>query len=267
MGFADLLIQQVRWTLVSLDDGTSIEGQFPATNLRENVSGVWSQQGTVGLNQPILQFIRGELETIQFDAKVFANHQGTLGTRPGNEENIRETVDLIRNLPRRDPDLGRPHVWVLSVGSEFTQRVVVQSVGGIRYDRMRPVDGSLRGVLFSITMWRYEPFDVRDLTGAAESLVTPARTAETYEHIARRVHGDPLLGEALRRRNPDKRVLQEGDLVHVPNARILRRESLPLTPQSLFLKDGDAQRENKVASFEARGGSTLSHLLLTDFGV
>lgn len=266
MGFADLFIQDVKWTLVSRDDGTEIEGQFQAQNVRENVSGVWAQQGTLGLDQPILQFVRGELETIQFDVKVFARHRGTLGTGV-NAEDIRTTVDQIRDLARRDPGLGRPHVWVFAIGEQFSQQVIIQSVGGIRYDRFRPSDGSLRGVLFSMTLWRYEPYEPPGLTTVAESLVTSFKTGETYEHVAKRVHGDPLLGEALRRRNPDNRVPQEGDVVHVPSARTLRLESLPLTPQSLPLKDGDAQRENKVNAFEARGGTYFSHVLKTDFGV
>lgn len=278
MGFADLFIQDVKWTLVSLDDGTEIEGQFQAQNVRENVSGAWAQQGTLGLDQPILQFVRGELETIQFNVKVFARHQGLLGLAGAagvggigagiDAENIRATVDQIKNLARKDPDLGRPHVWVFAIGEEFSQQIVVQSVGGIRYDRFRPSDGSLRGVLFSMTLWRYEPFVPPETTTVvAESLVTSFKTGETYEHVAKRVHGDPLLGEALRRRNPDNRIPQEGDLVHVPSARILRLESLPLIPQSIPLKEGDAQRENKVNAFDARGGTFLSHVLKTDFGV
>jgi len=274
MGFADLLLKQIEWTLTSKDTGTSIVGKFPPTNLRENVAGVWASHGTLGLPQPVLQFVRGAQETVEVDLKAFARHRGVLGlglgavNTPLGPEDIQEEVDLIRSLPRANPDLGRPEVWTFTVGNQFTVQVVVETVGGIRYDRFRPSDGSLRGVMFSCRFLRYIQFDVRDLTGQAviESQVVPAQEGETYEHIAKRIHGDPLLGEALRRRNPDRRILEPGDLVHVPERRILRREVLPLTPQSEFLKAGDRQRENIVDAFAIRGGTALSHVLLEDFG-
>jgi hypothetical protein len=274
MGVADLLLKQIKWTLISQDTGVSLEGKFPPQNLRENVSGVWASQGTLGLSQPILQFVRGDQESVEVDLKAYARHRGILGlglgavNTPLGPEDILDEVDQIRNLARINPDLGRPEVWLFSVGEQFSQQVVVQSVGGIRYDRFRPSDGSLRGVMFSVRMLRYIPFDVQDLTGQAqvESLVTPALPGDAYEHIAKRVHGDASLGEALRRRNPDRRTLQPGDLVHVPAKRTLRREVLPLKQQSLPLKSGARQRDNIVNAFVIRGVPALSHIVLEDFG-
>jgi hypothetical protein len=274
MGFADLLTKQIQWTLTSQDTATEIVGKFPPQNLRENISGVWASQGTLGLPQPVLQFIRGDQESTDVDLKAFARHRGVLGlglgavNTPLGPEDIEEEVALIKSLPRANPDLGRPEVWLFVVGTQFQTQVVVQSVGGVRYDRFRPSDGSLRGVLFSCHMLRYIPFDVQDLTGQAEieSQVVPAQEGETYEHITARILGDAALGEALRRRNPERRTLAAGDLVHVPTRRKLRREVFPLTPQNAFLKAGDRQRANMVDAFDARGGVHLTHVLLEDFG-
>lgn len=268
MGLAETLdrLMSPPWSLVSQDDGTEISGQFPPQNLRENVSGTWSEASTLGLPTPVLQFVKGDLETIQVDLKIFSKHRGLLGTGIGADD-VEERIAQMRDAARADPDLGRPHVWLFSVGTQFSQTVVIRTVGGIRYDRMIPQDGGvLRGAMFTLDMARYVPYSVTDLTAQAESLVTPARTGETYEHIARRVHGDPLLGEALRRRNPDRRILEEGDLVHVPNARKLRGEVLPLTPQSLFLQRGKtAQRDNLVTTFSERGEPKPTHVLLEDW--
>lgn len=230
----------VTWSLVSLDKGTKLEGQFEPQNLTENVGGVWASEGTIGLDQPILQFIRGEQETISCDVKIWAKHHGLFGF--GKGDNISETRDKIRDLARRDSDLGRPHIYLFSVGEEFSQQVVVKSVGGIRYDRMRPKDGSLRGVLFHLEMLRYVEYDTTSLLSAnvAESLVIPAKDGDDYEGIAQRMYGDARLGEVLRRRNPDKRVIVVGDLIHIPPANRVRSE-LSLTPASLFLKDAPAQ--------------------------
>ena len=266
MGLADLLFQDVVWTLISLDTETEIIGQFPPTNLVENVSGVWASEGTLGLEQPILQFIRGAQETISLDVKVWAKHQGLLGTGSGADDLTepgsagllgggqpgRASVDDIRNLARANPDLGRPEVWVFSVGEQFSQQVVVQSVGGIRYDRMRPKDGTLRGVLFRLSMMRYVEYNLDTVIGASESLVVPAKEGDYYEIIANRVYGDAILGEALRRRNPDMRDLAVGDRVHVPQARTLRGE-LKLVPQSTPLTSGTAQRTNLINTLEIHG--------------
>lgn len=262
MGFADLLTKTLTWTLVSQDDGTEIEGDFPAGEVVENIAGAWAEQSTIGLDQPVLQFVGGVLDTLSIEVRVFAKHRGALGTGIGADD-IGDKVAQIRELARRDPDLGRPHVWLFAIGTQLSQRVVVRSVSPIKYDRFRD-DGTIRGIVCTFDMARYEPYSVSGLA-EAESLVTPARTGETYEHVAARVHNDPLLGEALRRRNPDRRVLVEGDLVHVPTARILRREITPLVPQSIPLKAGEAQRANIVEAFRDRGQPTTSFVLLEDW--
>ena len=267
MGLSDLLIPNVVWNLDSLDTSAplSIEGQFPATNLQENISGNWAEQSTLGLSQPLLQFVSGNLDTITCEVMVWAKHQGVIGTGLGADD-IEETVNLIRRLPRVNPDLGRPMVYLFSIGTQFIRQVVVRSVGGIRYGRMRPKDGTLRQVIFTLDMAAYQPFDPASFTGeAAESLVTPAKDGDSYEHIANRVHGDATLGEALRRRNPERRRLTAGDLVHVPRASILRKEITPLTPASLFLQDGDAQRDLFNDTLAAHASDILSHVVLTDF--
>lgn len=274
-----------RWALVSQDfPGHEILGDFPPVDLIENVSATWVEQSTLGLSQPILQFVGGTADTFSFQARVWAKHQGILGTGLLRDD-VDEKVAEIKAAARAHPDLGRPEVFLFAIASvglarsigtllgikapepQIAVQVVVRSVGGIRYDRFRG-DGSMRGAIFSMDLVRYEPYDAEALvtTQEAESLVTPARTGESYEHIAARVHGDPTLGEALRRRNPERPVLAVEDLVHVPSARILRREITPLTPQSLALRSGDEQRENKLAAFKARGGPVSTHVLLKNWG-
>jgi hypothetical protein len=279
------LANHVTWSLSSMDfPGLEYTGDFPPIEVTENISGSWAEQKTLGLIQPILQFTGGNLETIEISIKVWAKHQGILGTGLLTDD-IETRVEQIKDLPRPFPGLNRPQVWLFAMvpkssflsavisqainlkgpTPQLSQQVVVTSVGGIKYDPFRG-DGSLRGATFDISMSRYEPFDINNTATEAESLVTPAITGETYEHVAKRVHGDPNLGEALRRRNPDKLILREGDLVHVPSAKILRRESLPLTPQSLPLKNGDSQRQNILAAFQDRGGPQYTHVLKKDWG-
>lgn len=239
-----------------MDNGTYIQGQFPPQQLTENVAGVWAEAGTLGLDHPILQFVRGALETITLDAKCWANHQGVLGVL---EDNIKEVVDQIRGLPRRDPALGRPHVWLLTVGDEFSQQVVVRSVGGIRYDRMRPFNKSLRGAMFSIEFIRYIEYTLEE-SAKSESLIVNVREGDFYESIAAREYGDPQMGEVLRRRNPDMLDLTVGDKLHIPPKDIARAE-LSLAPASLAMKSTTRSDQLFRDCLALRGGDVTSHTL------
>jgi hypothetical protein len=271
MGAGDLLQKEVIWTLTSLDrPGTGVEGQFRPSNLTENVSGAWAEVSTLGLQQPILQFMRGNLETISFDAKIWAKHSGVLGTGLGSD-NIKQIVDNIRNLPRADPTLGRPHVFTFTWSEEFQQDVVVRSVGGIRYDHARPESmlgskpSSLRGVMFRMDLARYVEYDVAALVGASESLIIYAKQGDTFEIIAKRLYGDAKLGEVLRRRNPESEVLglTEGDRLHILPKVTARHEYSPKR-QSLALKKATAQTALFNAVLDKRSVSRRSHVFHGD---
>ena len=145
MSIGGLFQKPVVWALSSEDTGAYIEGQFRPIGLTENISAVYAEQSTMGLGQPVIQFIRGNADTIKFQAKVWAYSQGVFGTGLGKnalaQDDIEDIVAVIKELPRPTPDLGRPEVYILTVGATFSQRVVVRSVGGIRYDNMRPSQG------------------------------------------------------------------------------------------------------------------------------
>lgn len=213
-GVADLLFQSLNWILTDLEGGPSIEGQFAPTSLTENMVAQYAETATLARSQPILQFQGNGPHTVTFDAKLWAYSQGVLGL---GSQTIEDAIDAIKSTVQIDPDLGRPHIYSFNAGETFVlDSCVVTSVGGIRYDRMRPLDGSHRGVTFSITLQEFVPYDT-SLTGTgAESLVLALRENEGFENLARRVYGDPTPGEALRRRNPDKVVPEVGDLIHLP---------------------------------------------------
>ncbi len=262
MSLQGLFQQPVVWTMTSQDDGSFFEGQFRPTALTENISAVYSDVGTLGMGQPIVQFIRGNVDTITFTAKCWAYSQGLLGTGLGKNslatDDIEEMVDGIKAMCRIDADLGRPHVYILTVGGTFERQVVVQSVGGIKYDNMRPFDGgSMRGVTFDITCLRYVAFG--ETATANESLIYRAKSGDFYESICASVYKRPILGEALRRRNPERRDLQEGDPVHVPPANVLNRE-LDLKPQATALKPGTSVDALKESFLDMRAGPWVTTL-------
>ena len=266
MSIASLFMQEVVWRLTSLDyPGLIIEGQYHPTDLTENISANYAQLGTLGREQPILQYQNGDIHSVTFGAKVFAHHQGILGTGL-NGDNIDDLVFQIRRLPQPDVDLKRPQIWDFTIGDtdNLIMTCVVKSVGGIRYDRLRPSDGSLRGAQFTIELWRYDPFSA-DLTGSQnESLVVPRRSNESFEFIAKKIYGDALIGEPLRRRHPDKVVPKNGDLIRVPPKSALT-VGFVLEPESVSLKPSDATDDVRRKFFDLRGGSYKSHILGADW--
>jgi hypothetical protein len=263
MSIGGLLTQPVVWTMTSLDDKSFFEGQFRPTGLSENISAAYSEVGTLGLAQPVVQFVRGNLDTITFTARCWAYSQGLLGLGPMknvfSQDDIEGAVEAIKNMCRPDEKLGRPHVYVLGIGGTFQRQVVVQSVGGIKYDNMRPAQGgSLRGVTFDITCLRYVAFG-EATTKAAESLIYRAKEGDFYETIAANLYNQPLLGEALRRRNPERRDLAQGDPIHVPPARVLSGE-LDLKPQVTSLKPSERVDELKNEWMDKRAGPWVTTL-------
>ena len=255
----DAFMQSLAWKLTSLDDGTEIEGQYAPSNLRHTVGANYSQMATLGRSQPILQWDGDVLETMTFDAKVFAKHQGLLGLGI-NADEIEDLVDAIKDTVRTG-DKGRPHVFVFTAGEYFEFQCVVKSVGGIVYDRMRPSDGSLRGVMFRMELWRYDEYDTSLSGEGAESLVLPFQGNESFESFGVRVYGDPATGEALRRRNPALVVPSAGDLLHLPPKNKLMRRFSTL-PQTDALRYG-SNEDSKSVLLDAlsRHKSYRSHTL------
>ncbi len=261
-GVTDLLFQSLNWKLTSQDDGKVIEGQFMPTDLVQNISANYAQISTLGRAQPILQFQNDELETITFTARIWAPHQGVAGL---GAETIEEIVDDIKALPRKDPDLGRPKIWEFTAGESLALVCIVKSIGGVRYDRMRPLDGTLRGVTFSMELWRFDEYDVSLSGGAgAESLVLAFKENESFESLGRRVYGDPNVGEPLRRRNPSLVVPTAGDLVHLPPKQNLT-VGFSLEPVSVPLARTERQQTAQRDHFSRRARTYRSHVLGPDW--
>lgn len=258
-GITDLLFQSTNWTLTSLDTGTKIEGQFVPTDLTENISAEYAEIQTLGRNVPILQFQSNGARTISFGAKCWAYSQGiapvplltSFGTGLLNQT-IEELVDAIKAAAWVNDDLGRPEIYAFAVGKSVEmESCVVKSVGGIKYDRLRPIDGSLRGASFSIEIQQYEEFSTTIGGSGSESLVLALRENEGFEGISRRVYGDADPGEALRRRNPTKVVPQVGDLIHLPPKAKLMSQ-FQREPQSWVQKRTTKNSDSRRGYFEKR---------------
>ena len=229
---SDLLLPSLNWKLTSLDTSVVIEGQFLPQDLTENISSDYSSTTTTARGAPFIHFSAEGSRSITFTARVFAKHQGLFGLL---QDEIEDLVTKIRRSPSVDSDLGRPHVWLFEAGKYVEMKCVVRSVGGITYDRMRPLDGSLRGISCRLDLLEFVDYSTQSAT-ANESLVVPILEGDSYELLASRHYGDPNAGEALRRRNPERPTPVAGEVIHVPPKDKLMR-GFRRAPQSRVLKD------------------------------
>jgi hypothetical protein len=234
------------WRLVSRDDGRTIQGQFEPTGLEHDLGADWKSQRGMGQRHSVLMYAGGEDEVIKFEARVWSH---------SSADNF-WAEKLMRDLKASvapDPDLGRPHIWDLHIGSHSTT-VVVKSVGGIRYDRVRPENGQIRGALFRIELLRYKEYTVDARRSRAESLVLPFLERDSFETIALRGYNDPDAGEALRRRNPALRVPVVGEKLHLPPVQALLAR-FARTPRAPALQDDTRAETARAAHYELRSAA------------
>jgi hypothetical protein len=229
-GAAGVGPQSKLWTLTDLDHNEDVVGQFIPQRVTKTVSAQIAHASSVNWRQPILQWIGGELETVTFDAKLWA--------QDNRDTSVEARLERLEALVKRQDDLKRPPVCHFAWGSVSTLGVdcLVRSIGGVVYDEIQD-DGTLLGVSLSVTLERYEPPELKVTDPSVPEKFTRVRRArrgDTYEKIALAEYGDPLLGVLLRQRNP--RIpgmgladLRSGDGVHVfPEDHLV---TLPIEPQ------------------------------------
>jgi hypothetical protein len=227
-----------RPVLIPVDPGYSIiVFQFVPTGLQEAWGSAFASASALGMPNPVLQFTRGEQKTVTFEARLFADNA---------DVSVDVLLQRLKSAAQTDPLLRRPPIWVFSWGRQFDYQVVVESIGGIKYDTLRQ-DGSLRGVSLQITLKRYESFapfvgsdpDARE----HNTFYRAVQEGDLWETLAERQYGDPLLGEFVRRQNPSQPTPSLGTTVALPDREKI--QDIPLAPDSIPLArtaDGIAAR-------------------------
>lgn len=247
-------LEKKLWVLSDLDRGEDIVGQFVPQSLTKEVSADIGQVSSLNRDYPILQWLKGEVETITFRAKLFATD--SFDATP-DERYVR-----LESLVRRNSDLKRPPICSFSWGSVGSLNVecLVRSIGGVVWDEIRD-DGTTRGVSMNVTLLRYEEveFEATDPTKPESfTRIRRARRGDTYESIFRDEYGAPELGILARQLNPrtpgmDLADLSPNDKVHVyPEDYLL---SLPITPEFHAFKTGagnEAAEARRREIFDAR---------------
>jgi len=279
MGFLDVVGELFgfggkTWKLSGIDPGfeKEFEGQFLAESMTESIGAFLGETTTVNKGKPDFQWIRGEAETFTFTSRLFATN---------SLKNIKQQINLLKSFARRNRDLKRAPKFLFSAGTEINFSCFVRGVR-FRYDELRS-DGSLRGAIVDIELQVIEDKEVGD---AATSLASQIKFAagvvaggvgivaqvkrlvnipggslhtigktiavkqgQTFESIAAAEYGQAILGDVLRRTQPEIANLKPGDKVNlVEGAEII---TIPVTQQSVALKNTQenlALRELKLSA-------------------
>lgn len=175
-----------------------IRFQFVPVNYQEaGVAANWSQSTGLGRENPILQFSSGEQKAITWEIQLWAAH---------DLDDVNETLQALKQCVAKDSKLKRPFRFNLVWGDIVDEIVVVQSLGNITYNDVRP-DGTIRGCRFPITLLVYKTIDItlaaeEDLSLLTDTFYSAVKAGDQWEDIALREYGNPDLGDLLRRRNP-----------------------------------------------------------------
>ena len=170
---------------------------------------------------------------------------------------VKDQIDKLKRMVRRDNALGRPPICQFDYGSEISMLCVVQSIGGIQYDDIQS-NGLLRGATLQITLRKFVQAAIEENDAAtleSSTLFRFAKQGDTFDSLGRRFYGNPLKGVNLRFINltitPEP---QAGDLVKVlepSNSQITRK----VVPRSIPFQSTAAVTQLKVDKLAARQGA------------
>lgn len=218
--------------------------------------------------------------------------QGTQGDAISNGS-VRTQIEHLKKFAAKSEKLGRQHRCLLSIGTEMQFEVFVKSPGGISYDDVRS-DGTLKGASFDMEFIKLKTEALKSeagvsvaaqiktiigvittISGGISAISTTrrdklinipggslhridkfltAKQGDTYEKVAAREYGNPMLGVLLRTAQPDKIELRaETKYVTVKQRELVQ---IPIEPSSVALRDGVEQKALLEAFLSLRGKSS-----------
>ena len=248
------------WELVSQDLASDLtfKGQFISENMRDGVGAIINSSQALNQQAPSKSYGGGENEIFTFTSKLFANN---------SFKNIKQQIETLKSMAKRNKELRRPPIFLFTAGTEISFTCFVKGIG-FNIGELRS-DGSLRDADISITLEKI----LEQVTGnAATSLASQIKFAagivagaagifaqasklinipggslhtidktkrvidgDTFESIAAAEYGDALLGDILRRAQPELADLKSNDVVQLVEATEINQ--IAITQQSVALKN------------------------------
>lgn len=246
------------WFLESVDTPSeTLQGQFVAKNVVENISNKYARHGSLNRSAPIIQFLSGEADTLSFQAKLFSQDAFAF--------NVEDDLKMLKKFAKRDSSLKRPpilHFWIGDGHLEMTQ-CIIESLGNITYEDPTS-SGAVREVTLTVNLVRYSKF-VFEESEPAETRYHRAKEREYYEYLAYYEYGNAMLGDVIRKRHPTKPTFQSGEIIKLPSIDAIRKDVVE--PKSIALKTAygkktTPQRTLRLAKFDSRDREYVSHIVI-----
>lgn len=243
-----------------LREGTRITGQFQAEEFTRQIGSLVGEGGGFSRTSPLIQWLGGKLETVTFRTRLFSEHS--------QSNTAANKLRILEKLNKSIAPLNRPPLVRFFWGRAIPGGMpcIVEDIGGVVYDDLRP-DGTVRGAILSISLKRYTPYIMERavVSPDARTPIYEVRAGDTYEMIAARKYGDPMLGVPLRQQTVrfpfDLQAprhyadLEPNNIIKLLPKRDL--DSVKIKPKShIFDPDNVYASENRRRFFSLRGLKT-----------
>jgi hypothetical protein len=224
----------VGWSIKNLDTGELHLPPYPIDGpVHISIGGEVVDQTRFGMQEAISQWVGGRAREITFTTTLFAENA---------DVDISWWFDDYVKLAEEDPALGRPPICVWTLGSWMQEMCTFVSVDAQVYQRD---DGKPLRVDLSFSLRRYAPFSqvqVDPTKRPKESYYLVVTRAEaSYEALAKRFYGQPLLGDRLRKRNPAEPMSPAaGSKISIPPKSTILKERVKPEFHALDLSNAEA---------------------------
>lgn len=243
------------WHMRNLEDGSELEGQFPAEDPVLNLSNAYGQHITLNRENPIIQYLHGDADTFSFVARFYAMH--------GADNMPTKQSRTLMGWKQRDPTLARPPRVALTIGNIIPfPEAVITGLGNIAFSEPKP-DGDVREVSMRVDLLRYTKYSL-STEPEPETRYHRARTGDYYELLGWLEYRDPMLGVIIRRRHPEQTELAEGDIVKLPSfgalrGSIVKPASIPFF--KAYSSKDTATRRLRIQTFEEHDKDYVSAII------
>jgi hypothetical protein len=235
-----------------------IQGQFVAIDPTEDIGLNYAVHGALGRQTPIIQFLSGDAIKTSFKAKLHG--RDFLFTKK-----MKDDLKMLKSWTKIDNVLQRPPVISFWIGNEIASQAscVITSLSGVKYGTPT-ILGDLRMVELTINLMQYKAFSLEGVDGG-ETRYHRTTDTDYYEMLCYREYRNPMLGEVIRKRNPDKQNIKRADIIKLPSVEKVRKETIEPKSHSLktaFGKKESVQRTNRIESFERTNRQKVSHIVI-----
>ena len=190
--------------ITNTDTGDAVEVLFNPEEYTINKDNNFAQIAVPGLKSPLLQFVHGNLKTLEMELLVDTYEKHTSGSRVVNaaHQDVRTLTQKITHFLDINPETHAPPVLLFTWGSlvlrcvlaRVSEKFIMFLPTGI------PVRAKLQVTFNEFTNAEFEAKEVKRETADYSKLYTVGQ-GETLTDVATKVYQNPLMWRAIAIRN------------------------------------------------------------------